>query len=33
MRRAGAVVLDVPPDGAAEAVVTQYHFLKRRGVL
>jgi uncharacterized protein (DUF58 family) len=33
MRRAGAVVLDVPPDGAAEAVVTQYHFIKRRGVL
>jgi uncharacterized protein (DUF58 family) len=33
MRRAGIVVLDVPPEEAGEAVVAQYHLLKRRGVL
>jgi uncharacterized protein (DUF58 family) len=33
MRRAGVVVLDLPPDEAAEGVVAQYHLLKRRGVL
>ncbi|HEX9705147.1 MAG TPA: DUF58 domain-containing protein [Gemmatimonadales bacterium] len=33
MRRAGVLVLDVPPERAAQAVVTQYHDLKRRGVL
>ncbi|HEU5323438.1 MAG TPA: DUF58 domain-containing protein, partial [Methylomirabilota bacterium] len=33
MRRAGIIVLDVPPARAARAVVTQYVDLKRRGVL
>ncbi|MDH4347997.1 MAG: DUF58 domain-containing protein [Gemmatimonadota bacterium] len=33
MRRAGVIVLDVPPEDAGEAVVAQYHSLKRRGVL
>jgi len=33
VRRKGVVVLDVPPDGAADAVVEQYTQLKRRGVL
>ncbi|MGH7700215.1 MAG: DUF58 domain-containing protein, partial [Gemmatimonadales bacterium] len=33
MRRAGVLVLDVPPERAAQAVVTQYLELKRRGVL
>jgi uncharacterized protein (DUF58 family) len=33
MRRAGVLVLDVPPQKAAQAVVGQYHDLKRRGVL
>lgn len=33
MRRAGVVVLDVPPARAAQAVVTQYFELKRRGRL
>ncbi|HXF96123.1 MAG TPA: DUF58 domain-containing protein [Gemmatimonadales bacterium] len=33
MRRAGVLVLDVPPQRAAEAVVAQYGELKRRGVL
>ena len=33
MRRAGVVVVDVPPEDAGEAVVAQYHLLKRRGVL
>jgi len=33
MRRAGVLVLDVPPERAAGAVVAQYHDLKRRGVL
>ncbi len=33
MRRSGVLVLDVPPDGAAEAVVARYHQLKRRGLL
>lgn len=33
MRARGVVVLDVPPAGAAEAVVEQYTRLKRRGVL
>jgi uncharacterized protein (DUF58 family) len=31
MRRAGVLVLDVPPDRAAEAVVDKYLELKRRG--
>lgn len=33
MRRAGVVVLDVPPERAAEAVVDKYLELKRRGRL
>ena len=33
MRRAGVVVLDVPPERAAEAVVSKYLELKRRGRL
>lgn len=33
MRRQGVVVLDVPPEGAARAVVEGYHRLKRRGAL
>jgi uncharacterized protein (DUF58 family) len=33
MRRAGVIVLDVPPEDAGDAVVAQYHLLKRRGVL
>ena len=33
MRRAGVIVLDVPPEDAGGAVVAQYHLLKRRGVL
>jgi uncharacterized protein (DUF58 family) len=33
MRRRGVLVLDVPPQGASEAVVEQYNRLKRRGVL
>lgn len=33
MRRAGAVVLDVPPQSASRAVVEQYLELKRRGRL
>jgi uncharacterized protein (DUF58 family) len=33
MRRAGAVVLDVPPQNASRAVVDQYLELKRRGRL
>lgn len=33
MRRQGVVVLDVPPDAAAQAVVQRYHLLKRRGAL
>ena len=33
MRRAGVLVLDVPPERAAQAVVTQYLELKRRGRL
>ena len=33
MRRAGVLVLDVPPDRAAEAVVAKYVDLKRRGRL
>jgi uncharacterized protein (DUF58 family) len=33
MRGRGVMVLDVPPDGAGEAVVTRYYQLKRRGML
>ncbi len=33
MRARGVLVLDVPPAGAAEAVIEQYTRLKRRGVL
>lgn len=33
MRSQGVLVLDVPPAGAAEAVVEQYNRLKRRGTL
>lgn len=33
MRRAGVLVLDVPPDRAAQAVVAKYLELKRRGKL
>jgi uncharacterized protein (DUF58 family) len=33
MRGRGVLVLDVPPDGAAKAVVEQYTRLKRRGML
>jgi uncharacterized protein (DUF58 family) len=33
MRRAGVLVLDVPPARAAQAVVAQYLDLKRRGRL
>ncbi len=33
MRGRGVIVLDVPPVGAAEAVVAQYTLLKRRSVL
>jgi uncharacterized protein (DUF58 family) len=33
LRRRGVLVLDVPPAGAAEAVVAQYEALKRRGAL
>jgi uncharacterized protein (DUF58 family) len=33
MRRRGILVLDVPPAGAAEAVVDRYEQLKRRGLL
>lgn len=33
MRRQGVVIVDVPPAEAAEAVVEQYHQLKRRGLL
>jgi uncharacterized protein (DUF58 family) len=33
MRRRGVLVLDVPPAGAAEAVVDRYEQLKRRGLL
>jgi uncharacterized protein (DUF58 family) len=33
MRRAGVIVVDVPPERAAQAVVTQYLELKRRGRL
>jgi len=33
LRSRGVLVLDVPPDGAARAVVTQYDRLKRRGLL
>jgi hypothetical protein len=33
MRARGVLVLDVPPAGAAEAVVERYRLLKRRGVL
>jgi len=33
MRRAGVLVLDVPPDRAAQAVVAKYLELKRRGRL
>jgi uncharacterized protein (DUF58 family) len=33
MRQRGILVLDVPPAGAADAVVERYHQLKRRGVL
>jgi uncharacterized protein (DUF58 family) len=33
MRRRGVLVLDVPAEGAARAVVERYHGLKRRGML
>ena len=33
MRARGVLVLDVPPAGAAQAVVEQYHLLKRRAIL
>jgi uncharacterized protein (DUF58 family) len=33
MRQQGVLVLDVPPAGAAAAVVARYHDLKRRGAL
>jgi len=33
MRRAGVLVLDVPPERAASAVVAKYLELKRRGRL
>ncbi len=33
MRRQGVLILDVPPQRAAEAVVQQYAHLKRRGML
>ena len=33
LRRRGVRVLDVPPAGAAEAVVAQYELLKRRGAI
>jgi hypothetical protein len=33
MRARGVLVLDVPPAGAADAVVERYRLLKRRGVL
>jgi hypothetical protein len=33
MRGRGIMVLDVPPSGAGEGVVTRYHQLKRRGLL
>ena len=33
MRRQGVLVLDVPPDAAADAVTESYHRLKRRGLL
>ena len=33
MRGRGIMVLDVPPSGAGDAVVTRYHQLKRRGLL
>jgi uncharacterized protein (DUF58 family) len=33
MRSRGVMVLDVPPNGAGESVVTRYHQLKRRGLL
>jgi uncharacterized protein (DUF58 family) len=33
MRHAGVLVLDVPPERAAEAVVAKYLDLKRRGRL
>jgi uncharacterized protein (DUF58 family) len=33
MRRRGVLILDVPPGGAAKAVVDQYNLLKRRGAL
>ncbi len=33
MRRAGVIVLDVPPERAAQAVVARYLELKRRGRL
>jgi uncharacterized protein (DUF58 family) len=33
MRRAGVIVVDVPPARAAQAVVAQYVELKRRGRL
>jgi uncharacterized protein (DUF58 family) len=33
LRRRGVLVLDVPPDGAARAVVQQYERLKRRSLI
>ena len=33
MRRAGVLVIDVTPERAAQAVVTKYLDLKRRGTL
>jgi len=33
VRARGVIVLDVPPAGAADAVVAQYNLLKRRGAL
>jgi uncharacterized protein (DUF58 family) len=33
MREAGVVVVDVAPAGAADAIVSQYRTLKRKGML
>lgn len=33
IRKAGVVVVDVPPAGAADAIVSQYRTLKRKGML
>jgi uncharacterized protein (DUF58 family) len=33
MRESGVIVLDVPPAGAADAIVSQYRTLKRKGML